>query len=123
MCLFDSGQRHNEVRVKDLASVMFGHTTVEDGVKEMFGVLDKLALPLRLMLSLGMEGPSVNKCIMHKINQVKKEKGYQPLIKCPPSCPIQICHNIFQKAMAQNGYTAEELCLNLYCLFQRSSCR
>ena len=85
-------------------------------------VLDKLAIPVRLMLSLGMDGPNVNKSIMHKINQVKKEKGYQPSVKCPPSCPIHICHNSFQKGMAQYGYSAEELCLILYYFF-KSSCR
>ena len=59
-------------------SVMFGYARAEDVVKEMLGVLDKLAIPLRLMLSLGMDGPNVNKSKMHNINQVKKEKGYQP---------------------------------------------
>ena len=82
-------------------------------MKEELGVLDKLAIPLRLMFSLGMEEPNVNRSIMHKINHVKKEKGYQPLVKCLPSCPIHICHNSFQKGMAQYGYNDEELCLTL----------
>ena len=97
--------------MKYLTSVIFGHARAEDVVKDMLGVLDKLAIPLRLMLSLGMDGPNVNKSIMHKINQVMKEKGYQPLVKCPPSCPIHMCHNSFRKGMAQYGYSAEELCL------------
>ena len=33
------------------------------------------------------------------------------------------CHNSFQKSMAQYGYSAEELCLNLYYFFKRSSRR
>ena len=70
------------------------------------------------MLSLGMDGPNVNKSIIHKINQVKKEKGYQPLVKCPPSCPIHISNNIFQKGMAQCGYYTKELCLNHLLLLQ-----
>ena len=58
---------------------MLEHARAEDVLKEMLGVLDKLAIPLRLMLSLGMDEPNVNKSIMHKINQVRKEIGYQPL--------------------------------------------
>ena len=54
---------------------MFGLARAEDVVKEMFGVPDKLAIPLRLMLSLAMDGPNMN-----EINQVKKEKSYQPLV-------------------------------------------
>ena len=60
--------------VKYLTSVMFGHARAEDVVKEILGVLNKLAVPLTVMLSLGMHWPNVNKFIMHKINQVKKEK-------------------------------------------------
>ena len=39
-------ETHNEVRVKYLTSIMFGHARAEDVVKEMLGVLDKLAIPL-----------------------------------------------------------------------------
>ena len=33
------------------------------------------------------------------------------------------CHSSFQKGTAQYEYNAEELCLNLYYFFKRSSCR
>ena len=66
MCLFDSGQTHNEVRVKYLTSVMFAHARAQDVVKEMPGVLDKL-------FSLGIDGPIVNKSKIHKVKQVKKK--------------------------------------------------
>ena len=88
---------HNEVRVKYLTSYMLGHARTDDVVKEMLGVLDKLAIPLRLMLSLGMDGSSVNKSIIHKINQVKKEKGYQLLVKCLPSCPIHMSQQFSER--------------------------
>ena len=90
-------ETHNEVRVKYLTSDMFGHASAEDVVKEMLGALDKLAIPLRLMASLRMDEPNVNKSRMHKISQVKKENGYQPLVKCSPSCMIHLCHNSFRK--------------------------
>ena len=48
-------ETNNKGRVKYLTSVMFGHARTEDVVKEMLGVLDKLAIPLKLMLSLGMD--------------------------------------------------------------------
>ena len=116
-------ETHNKVRVKYLVSVMFEHARAEDVVNGMLGVLDKLGIPLRLMISLGMDRPNVKKSIMHKMNGVKKEKCYEPLVKCPPSCPINICHNSFEKGMAEYGYYTEELCLNLCYFFKRSSCR
>ena len=51
------------------------------------------------MLSLGMDGPNVKKSILNKINEIKKEKGYQQLVKCPPSCLIHVCHNSFKKEL------------------------
>ena len=75
------------------------------------------------MLSLGMDGPNVNKSILNKINEIKKEKGYQQLVKCPQSCLIHVFDNSFKKGIAKYGYNAEELCLNLCYIFKRSSCQ
>lgn len=113
----------NEVQVAYLTSVMFGHAKADTVVAEIFQVLEKLCIPLRLLLSLGMDGPNVNKSIMRKINEMKRSKGMAELVKCPPSCLIHVCHNSFHKGIKQYGFNAEDLCLNLYYFFKRSSCR
>ena len=84
---------------------------------EMLKTRDKLALPLKLVLSLGMDGPNVNKSILGKLDE-KKEKGFKPLARCPVSC-----HNSFCKRVKQYGDNAEELCMNLYYLFKNNPCR
>ena len=43
-----------------LASVMLGHAKADTVVHEMLKTLEKLALPLKLVLSLRMDGPNVN---------------------------------------------------------------
>ena len=53
---------------------MFGHATASKVVEEMLQTLEELALPLQLMLSLGMDGPNVNKSILSKFNSIKVEK-------------------------------------------------
>ena len=45
-----------DVNVKYCTSIMFGHTKAED-VKGILNALEKLVVPLRLMLFLGMDGP------------------------------------------------------------------
>ena len=73
----------NRVKVTYLTSIMFSHAKVPDVVAEILKSLEKLAIPLKLMLSLGMDGPNVNKSILNKLNAIKKEKGYQQLVICP----------------------------------------
>ena len=58
-----------------LASIMLGHAKADTVVHEMLKTLEKLALPLKLVLSLGMDGPNVNKSILGKLDEKKKEKG------------------------------------------------
>ena len=62
----------NRVEIKYLTSIMFGHAKALDVVTEIFKSLEKLAIPLKLMLYLGMDGPNVNKSILNKINETKK---------------------------------------------------
>ena len=94
---------HNEVKVKYLTSIMFGHAKAESVVTEIMKVLENLSIPFKLMLSLGMDGPNVNKSILMKINQLKKEKGYPELVQCPCSCLIHVCHNSFRAGLKKYG--------------------
>ena len=64
-----------------LASIMLGHAKADTVVHKMLKTLEKLALPLKLVLSLGMDGPNVNKSILGKLDE--KEKGSKPLARCP----------------------------------------
>ena len=73
----------DRVKVTYLMSIMFGHAKVPDVVAEILKSLEKLAIPLKLMLFLGMDGPNVNKSILNKLNAIKKGKGYQQLVICP----------------------------------------
>ena len=101
---------------------MLRHAKADTVVHEMLKTLEKLALPLKLVLSLGMDGPNVNKSILGKLDK-KKEKGFKPLARCPVSCLIHVCHNSFCKGVKQYGDNAEELCMNLYYFFKNNPCR
>ena len=114
---------HNEVKVKYLTSIMFGHAKAADVVTEIMQALENLSLPFKLMLSLGMDGPNVNKSILAKMNQLKKEKGYPELVQSPRSCLIHVCHNSFRAGLKKYGSDAEELCLNLYNFISKSPAR
>ena len=105
---------HHEVKVKYLTSLMFEQAKAVDVVKEMMIALERLAVPIKLIVSLGMDGPNVNISIMEKLNKIKREQGFQQLVKCPPSCLIHICHNSFCRGLEKCGLNTEEFCMNLY---------
>ena len=102
---------------------MLGHAKADTVVHEMLKVLEKLALPLKLILSLGMDGANVNKSILGKLDEKKKEKCCKLLVRCPVSCLIYVCHNSFCKGLKQYGDNAEEQYLNWYYFFKNNSSR
>ena len=116
-------EREHVVKVKYITSIMFGHAKVDTVVDEMLQTLEELALPLRLMLSLGMDGPNVNKSILNKLNKIKTQEGFKELISCPTSCLIHVRHNSFRKGLLKYGINAEKLCISLFYFFSKSSCR
>ena len=116
-------EQHQEVRVKYFTSVMFGHAKAESVVKEIMDTLQKWAVPLKLLRSLGMDGQNVNKAVCSKVNQLKEELGEPPLVIWLPRCLLHVCHNSFRKGLLQYGMNAEELCLSLFYFFKWSSCR
>ena len=63
--------------------MMFGHATADLVVKEMLQTFEQLTLPLLLMISLGMDGPNVNKSILSKLNTVKKGQRMESVSQLP----------------------------------------
>ena len=89
----------------------------------MAAVSARTCMPLSLMLSLGMDGPNINKSILSKLNTMKKDKGWKQLVNCPTSCLTHVCHNSFRKGLLKCGFNAEKLCINLFYFFNKTSAR
>ena len=102
---------------------MFGQAKAVGVVKEMMIALEELAAPIKLMVSLDMDGPTVNISTMEKLNKIKRGKGFQQLVKCPPSCLIHVCDHRLHRGFENYGLNVEELWMNLYYFFKRSACR
>ena len=76
---------------------MFGQAKAVDVVKEMMIALEKLVVQIKLMVSLGMDGPNVNISIMEKLNKIKREKGFSNWLNVLPSGLIHICQQCLQR--------------------------
>ena len=114
-------ETHHEVKVIYLTSVMFGYSKVDDVVKEMLDILDKLTIPVKLTVSWN-EWPLCQQVNHGEVESSPKRKRISAICKMPPKL-LHVCHNSIQKGLTKYGYNAEELCLNLCYFFKRSSCR
>ena len=60
----------NTMKIKYLTSIIFGHAKAPDVGTEILKSLEKPAIPLKCIVSHGMDGPNVNKSILNKINKI-----------------------------------------------------
>ena len=78
----------NGIKIKYLTSIIVVHAKTQDMVTEVLKALEKLTIPLKWILSLGMDGPNVNKSIQNKSHQIKRRKAIdsQLATKLSDSC-------------------------------------
>ena len=62
------------VKIKYLTLVTYDHVK-SDVVTEIPQALKKLTIPLKLIISLEMDGQTVNKSILNKLTQIKMRKA------------------------------------------------
>ena len=91
---------------------MCGHPKDEDVVKEMLDVLDKVAVLIKLMVSLGMDGPIVSKSIMKKLDQVKKRKRISAIGKMPSKLHSCVPQQLWKKVWP-NMVTVLKSCVSV----------
>lgn len=79
-------------------------------------------LSINQMMTLGMDGPNVNKTVFNLINQEIIASGRQGLINIG-SCNLHTIHNTFLEATKIYGTEAIKLMVDVYSWFHTSSAR
>lgn len=77
---------------------------------------DGYQIPLSKFLSIGSDGPNVNKTIWNYLNEQKKCMGLAGLMPFIP-CNMHVAHNAFRKGLSTYGSQAEELSIDLFYYF------
>ena len=93
---------HNEARERFLKAAVFGHAYAESVAHELFETLQKFSLPLKYLLSLSSDVPSVNKAIKTIINS-KRKVNYQREMADTRPCQLHVVHNSFRKGLEGYG--------------------
>ena len=78
-------------------------------------------LPLNQLISIGSDGPNVNKTVWNYINKHMKDQGLHGLLPLIP-CNLHAVHNAFRKGLDDFGQEAEQLVIDLFCFLKASPC-
>lgn len=114
--------KSGSVQVQFLKAVMFGHAFADTVKDAILDVLTELELPVSNILSIAADGPNVNKAIKKKLDMVIVDACGKGLVDIG-FCNLHVVHNSFRKGLDKYGSTAEDLCINVFYFFKRSSTR
>jgi hypothetical protein len=70
-------------------------------------------LPLCQLVSIGSDGPNVNKTIWKYIDSHMKEAGLKGLVNFI-ACPLHVVHSAFRKGMDVYGQQTEGLSIDIF---------
>ena len=120
ICFYDTGLK---LQVK-FEALMFGHAKEKDVSMAILATLQEegYQLPLVQLISLGSDGPNVNKTIWNLINEHMKASGLHGIFSFIP-CNLHIVHNPFRQGLNVFGEQAEQLVLDLFLFLNASPCR
>lgn len=108
------------VEVHFLKAVMFGHAFADTVSQAILDLLSDLKLPVSNILSLAADGPNVNKAIKTKLDLAVINAGGKGLVDIG-FCNLHVVHNSFRKGLDKYGAKAEDLCIDVFYFFKRSS--
>lgn len=106
-------------------AIMFEHAPGEDVAEELLNSLeveDGIKLPLHQLMSIGSDGPNVNKKIWKLVDQHLKSNGLQGLVEFTP-CTLHVVHNAFRKGIDVFGEDVEGLAVDLFQWFKSHPCQ
>ena len=117
-------EEKGEISTMFLKSELFGHAKGVDVGQALIDTLNETPyqIPLDLLVSLGSDGPNVNKTVWNHVNTHKASLGLPELTEFVP-CSIHAVHNGFRKGLNVYGEDAEELAIDLFQWFKSHTCQ
>ena len=113
-----------EIRVRFLKALMFGHAKGKDVSMAILDTLQEKGYQMLLaqLISLGSDGPNVNKTIWGLVNGHAKASGLHGVLPFIP-CNLHIVHNALRQGLNVFGEQAEQFVLDLFLFLKASPCR
>ena len=86
------------VVVRFLDTLQFGHAPADQVTEELLSIMDKHDLSLLKLITLGRDGPNVNKKVMRLMNKKLQDEGTSMMVDIGP-CILHVVHNSFHDGL------------------------
>ena len=115
-------EKKGEVVTRFLKALMFGHAKGQDVADSINATMEEVGLNKEQFLSMGSDGPNVNKTIWKYLNDHLKSLGFPGLVEFMP-CNVNAVHNGFKYGLSEYGQLAEQLAIDLFYWFKAHPAR
>lgn len=115
-------EKKGEVVTRFLKALMFGHAKGQDVADSINATMEEVGLNKEQFLSMGSDGPNVNKTIWKYLNDHLKSLGFPGLVEFMP-CNVHAVHNGFKYGLSEYGQLAEQLAIDLFYWFKAHPAR
>ena len=115
-------EEKGEVVTRFLQALMFGHVKGKDVADSIIATMEENQLNKEQFLSMGSDGPNVNKTIWRHLNDHLKSLGFTGLVEFM-ACNIHTVHNGFKYGLSEYGQLAEQLAIDLFYWFKAHPAR
>ena len=115
-------EEKGEVVTRFLQALMFGHAKGKDVADSIIATMEENQLNKEQFLSMGSDGPNVNKTIWRHLNDHLKSLGFTGLVEFM-ACNIHTVHNGFKYGLSEYGQLAEQLAIDLFYWFKAHPAR
>ena len=116
--------RYQKIVTSYCGSLFVGHCTASDLKNHFHEFIRKLGLKTPYLLSLGMDGPNVNKSFAEKLSVELKSVDNTSYIDVG-SCSLHACNNAFAEALKtlKETINLDQIAIDLHFFFKHSAAR
>lgn len=112
----------NQINISHLATHLMGQAKAKDIVDRLMQTLNENNLMLKDLITVGSDGPYVNKAVFHLLCEQKKSIDLPPLVQIGTCC-LHVAHSAFGKGVQEYGQQAVDFMIDLYYFFKLSPVR
>jgi len=115
---------YDRITTSYCGSLFVGHCTSDDLLTHFYEFIQKLGLDVSYLLSIGMDGPNVNKCFENKLRNDLEESHKTKMLDLG-TCALHAANNAFNEGLKvfRTHVNLDQFAIDLHFFFKYSAAR